>query len=124
MLVERTKRGFSGFLLMWAASAFALWVTALVVPGMSIASFGAAFGVAAVLGVLHVFVRPLLVVLTLPVTLLTLGLFLGVINAGVLALAAALLDGFALSGAFSALLGTVVLSVVSSVVSKVLASDR
>jgi len=123
MLVERTKSGLSGFLLMWVASAFALWLTALIVPGMSIATFTTALGVAAVLGLLQTFVRPLLVLLTLPVTLLTLGLFLGVINAGVLAMAASFVNGFAISGFLSALVGTLVLSLVSSVISSVLARD-
>lgn len=107
----------AGLLFVWLASAFSLWLTAQIVPGIAIEGFGRALLAAAVLGLLNAVVRPLLVLLTLPVTVLTLGLFLLVVNASMIGLAAWLLDGFTVAGLWPAVLGAVVLSVVSSLVS-------
>jgi putative membrane protein len=114
MLVQRSQPGCLGLLMMWVASAAAVWLTAELVPGVAVASFTSALGVAVVLGLLNALVRPLLVVLTLPVTLLTLGLFLLVINAAVLGLAAFLLRGFTIAGFWHAVLAAVVLSLLST----------
>ncbi|MCP4502097.1 MAG: phage holin family protein [Deltaproteobacteria bacterium] len=114
----------SQWLLMWVASGFALWLTAAIVPGMTIASFSTALLVALVLGFLQSVVRPVLVLLTLPVTFLTLGLFLGVINAAVLGLSAYFVSGFAISGFFAALVGTLVLSFVSGIITRMLDRDE
>lgn len=105
-------------LLVWVASAFSLWATAELVPGIGIEGFFPnAFFAALVLGLLNAVLRPLLVLLTLPVSVLTLGLFLLVINAGMLGLAAWFLDGFTVDGFGSAVFGAIVLSLVSGVVS-------
>ena len=107
----------TGFLLRMAISAFALWVASAIVPGMAITSTGTLIAAALLLGVVNAVIRPLALLLTLPFTVLTLGLFVLVVNAAMLGLVAALLDGFALSGFGAALLGSLVVSVVGSLVS-------
>jgi putative membrane protein len=84
--------------------------------GVSVSSFGSAMLAAFVIGLLNAFVRPLLIVLTLPVTLLTLGLFLFVINAFTFQMASGLLDGFQVQGFWQALLGSVLYSLCSIVI--------
>ncbi len=94
----------------WLLLAGALLVVAHLYPGVAVASFGSALFAAAVLGLLNTLVRPLLVLLTLPVTLLTLGLFLFVINALMFWSAASLLDGLAVTGFAAALIGSLIYS--------------
>jgi putative membrane protein len=106
-----------GFLLRMAISAFALWVASAIVPGMVITGTGTLIGAALLLGLVNAVVRPAAILLTLPFTVVTLGLFVLVVNAAMLGLVAALLDGFALSGFGAALLGSLVVSVVGSFVS-------
>jgi putative membrane protein len=100
----------------WLLLAAALLLVAYVYPGVAIKSFGAAMIAAFVLGLLNTFVRPLLVLLTLPVTLLTLGLFLFVINALMFWAAASLLDGFTVSGFGAALIGSLIYSLCGMVI--------
>ena len=90
-----------------------LWVADAIVPGVDADSPGALLLAAIVLGVVNAVVRPLVVILTLPFTLLSLGGFLLVINAGMLGLAAWLLDGFSVDGFFPALFGSLVVSLTS-----------
>ncbi len=101
------------FLLRWGISALGLWVATRLVAGFTIEGASTLTLAALMLGLVNATVRPLLVVLTLPLTLATLGLFLLVINAGMLALVAALLDDFRVAGFGSALLGWLVVSVTS-----------
>lgn len=122
MLVRR-RRGFAGLLLTWVLSAVAVFVAAKVVPGVEVDGFGAALAAAAVLGVVNTVVRPLLVLLTLPVTLLTLGLFLLVVNAACIGIAATLLPGFHVAGLGAAVLMVIVVTVVSGVLSWVFGGD-
>ncbi|MBL8340353.1 MAG: phage holin family protein, partial [Rubrivivax sp.] len=89
----------------WLLLAAALLLVAHLYPGVSVASFGSALVAALVIGLFNTLVRPLLVLLTLPVTLLTLGLFLFVINALMFWAAASLLDGFNVAGFTAALIG-------------------
>lgn len=124
MLVKRTMPGCLGLVVMWFASAAAVWLTAELVPGVHVATFATALGVAAVLGLLNAVVRPVLVLLTLPVTFLTLGLFLLVVNAAVLGLSAWFVPGFAIAGFFSAVAASVVLTVVSTVIGWLLPEGR
>ena len=96
------------FVLHWAVLALALWFTSRVVPGVSIAGFGAlAFG-AAVLGLVNSVVRPVMTFLTLPLTVITLGLFYLVVNGAAFGLAAALVPGFAVSSFLAAVAGAFV----------------
>ncbi|MBU3739184.1 MAG: phage holin family protein [Rhodoferax sp.] len=92
----------------WVLCACALLGVTYLYPGVSVASFGTALLAAMVIGLLNLLLRPLLVLLTLPVTLLTLGLFLFVINALMFYWAAQLLDGFSVDGFGAALLGSLI----------------
>jgi len=98
-------------LLRWFLLAAALLLLATVFDGIQVRSYQAALGVAFVLGLLNAFVRPLLILLTLPATVLTLGLFLFVINALMFELADWLLDSFTVSSFAQALLGSLLYSV-------------
>ncbi|MBR5469469.1 MAG: phage holin family protein [Paludibacteraceae bacterium] len=95
-------------------SALAVYFTAWLLPGITVKSYGAAVGVALVIAVLNVLVKPLLVLLTIPVTALTLGLFLLVIDAIIVLLAGKLLSGFQVGGFWWALLFSVIVSVVTN----------
>ena len=99
------------FILKWLLSAAALLAVAYLYSGVVVTSFTAALIAAAVLGVLNTIVRPLLVLLTLPVTLVTLGLFIFVINALMFWAAAGLLDGLNVNGFVPALIGSLIYSV-------------
>src|SRR5262245_42950572 len=100
-----------------AISAFALWVASAIVPGMTIVGTGTLLAAALLLGLVNAVIRPLALLLTLPFTILTLGLFVLVVNAAMLGLVAAMLDGFTLSGFGSAVLGSLVVSAVGALVS-------
>lgn len=96
------------FLLRAALAAIGLWLASLLVDGLVITGPGTLVLAALLLGLCNALVRPLLILLTLPATVLTLGLFLLVINAAVLALVAAMLPGFTLAGFWPALWGSMV----------------
>lgn len=100
----------------WLLLAAALLLVAYLYPGVTVSSFGTAMIAAFVLGLLNTVVRPLLVLLTLPVTLLTLGLFLFVINALMFWAAASLLDSFDVSGFAAALIGSLIYSLCGMVI--------
>jgi len=100
-----------GFLVRLLIGALGLWLAQALIPGVEIHGVATLFVAAFLLGVVNAFVRPLIVFLTLPITVLTLGPFLWVINAAMLALVAELLDGFTLHGFGSALLGALVVSI-------------
>jgi putative membrane protein len=97
-------------LLTWVLHATALMALAHLYNGVEVTSFGVALSAALVMGIFNLIVRPVLVVLTLPVTFFTLGLFMFVINALMFWAAAGLLDGFWVSGFGSALLGSLIYS--------------
>ena len=103
-------------LLRWMLLAAALLLVAHLYPGVSVASFGAALVAALVLGLFNTLVRPLLVLLTLPVTVVTLGLFLFVINALMFWAAAGVMDGFNVTGFGAALIGSVIYSLCGMVI--------
>lgn len=100
-----------GFILRLLIGAFGLWLASELVPGIEVRDGWTLLGAALLLGIVNAVVRPLLVILTLPITLLTLGLFLLVINAATLGLVAWMLDGFTITGFWPALFGAVVVSV-------------
>lgn len=100
----------------WLLLAAALLLVANLYSGVTVASFGSAMVAALVLGLLNTLVRPLLVVLTLPVTLLTMGLFLFVINALMFYWAATLLEGLTVTGFGAALIGSLIYSVCGMVI--------
>ena len=109
-------------ILRWFLLASALLLLTQLNIGIDVASFGSALWAAFIIGLLNAFVRPLLIVLTLPVTVLTLGLFLFVINALVFWAAASLLDGFQVRGFWAAMLGSVMYSVAGLVIDSALES--
>ncbi len=102
-----------GFLAHWFTTAVALGATAWMLSGVQVDSVGALAVAALVLGFVNAIVRPILVVLTLPFTVVTLGLFYFVVNGVAFGLAAALVPGFHVSSFFSAVLGAVFVGLVS-----------
>jgi putative membrane protein len=108
-------------ILVWILNAVALLIVAYILPGITVASFGSALIAALVLGLLNTLVKPLLILLTLPITIVTLGLFLLVLNALVFWLAGSILKGFFHVGGFWwAALGALVYSVVSGLLSRLM----
>ena len=107
-------------LALWIVNALALLALPYVVPTIQVAGFGSALLVAVVLGLINTLLRPVLVLLTLPVTLLTLGLFIFVINALLFLLAGSLIDGFHVDGFWSALFGSIAYSLISWALSALL----
>lgn len=104
-------------------STLAVALSAYVLPGVTVDGPVAALVVAVVLGVINVLLKPILVLLTLPVTIVTLGLFLFVINALMVLLAAAIVPGFHVDGFWWALLFSLVLSLVGSVLDALAGDD-
>ena len=107
-------------LLVWILNAVALLIVAYLLPGITVASFGAALIAALVLGLLNTLVKPVLILLTLPITVVTLGLFLLVLNALVFWFAGSILKGFQVAGFWWALAGAVVYSLISGLLSRLL----
>lgn len=103
-------------LLRWVLLAVALLLVSQLYSGVVVASFGSALIAALVLGLLNTLLRPLLVLLTLPVTVLTLGLFLFIINALMFYFAASMLSGFAVAGFGAALIGSLLYSLCGVVI--------
>jgi putative membrane protein len=103
----------AGLLIRILITALGLWLATVIVPGVTAVDTGALLWAAVWLGIVNALVRPVIVLLTLPITLLSLGGFLLVVNAGMLALVAWLLDGFGVAGFFSALFGSIVVSITS-----------
>jgi putative membrane protein len=100
----------TGFLLRVAIVALGLWLATYILPGLDFDGPGTLLAAALLLGVVNAIVRPIAVLLTLPLTLLTLGLFLLVINAAMLGLVALLLSGFQISGFWTAVGGALIVS--------------
>lgn len=102
-----------GFLLHWAVVACALWVATVMVDGVVVRSVPTLLIAALVLGLVNALVRPVLTLVTLPLTIITLGLFYLVVNGLAFGLAAALVPGFEVAGLGSAVLGALLVGVVS-----------
>ena len=100
--------------------ALALLGVAYLIPGVNVESFYAAVIAAIILGVLNFFVRPVLILLTLPITIVTLGLFTFVINAALFMFAASFIDGFSVDSFLAALIGSILVSIASAVGNKLL----
>ena len=97
-----------GFALRLLIVAFGLWLASTLVPGIEVQGLGTLLAAALLLGIVNAIVRPLIIILTLPITVLTLGVFLLVINAAMLGLVAWMFDNFTIAGFGSALLGSIV----------------
>lgn len=102
------------FLITWLISAVALMITAYIVPGFFVANIVSAAIASIILGLVNAVIKPLLVILTLPLTLLTFGLFLFVVNAIAIWFTGLLTPGFDVRGFAPALIGSIVLSLVTS----------
>ncbi len=98
-------------------NALALVITTYIVPGVKVADFTTAILAGIVLGLVNTFIKPILELITLPITIITLGLFAFVINAVMLFIAAAVVPGFMVDGWIAAILGSIVLSIVSTALS-------
>lgn len=114
----------TSLLLRWLLSALALLAVAYIYPGVKVESFFAAAVAALALGLVNALVRPILVVLTLPVTIVTLGLFLFVINALLFWLVAQIIQGFAVQGFLAALIGSILYSLITTVVNWLVGGRR
>lgn len=101
-------------------TALLLWLISYILPGIRFTGFGSALLAAVVLGIVNVLVRPILVIITLPISVVTLGLFLIVVNALMLMLTGALVPGFTVAGFGTAILGGILLGIFNLVVSSLL----
>jgi putative membrane protein len=111
-------------LLVWILNAIALLVVAYLYPGVTILDWKAAAVAALVFGLINALVKPFLIILTLPVTVLTLGLFLLVLNALLFWAVAAIVPGFEVRGFWAAMLGAILFSIFSWALSKLLPDGR
>lgn len=102
-----------GLLIRWLALTAAIVIASYLISGIEISGFFSAFFAAAILGILNIFFRPILFILTLPINLLTFGLFTFVINALLLKMASGVIEGFQVHGFWSAVFGALVISVVN-----------
>ncbi len=102
-----------GLLVRWLILTAAIMVAAYLIRGIEVSGFASAFFAAAILGVLNVFFRPILLILTLPLNIVTLGFFTFVINALLLKMASGVISGFVVHGFWSAVFGGFIVSVVS-----------
>jgi len=105
------------FLVRLLLSALAVIIGAYILPGVQVVSFWSALLVALVLSLLNITIKPLLIIFTIPITLLTLGLFLLVINALIILLADAIIAGFVVDGFWWALAFSLILSIINSLIS-------
>ena len=102
-----------GIFLRWLILTFAIIATSYLIDGIQVSGFASAFFAAAILGILNAFFRPILLILTLPVNILSLGLFTFVINAIVLMMVSGVISGFEVYGFWSAVFGSLLISLVS-----------
>lgn len=112
-----------GLIIRICMTGIVVFLLAQILPGVSVADYFTAILVAVILALLNFIVKPVLVLLTLPITVLTLGLFLLVINAVIILLTDALMDGFAVSGFWIALLFSLLLSLFQSILFSFLDKD-
>ncbi len=107
------------FILKWIGYALAVMFVAWIIPGISVSGFLGALLVAIVLGLINTFVKPVLMFISLPINVFTLGLFTLVINALLMMLAGKITPGFSVDGFWSALLGAIILSIVTTIVNSI-----
>ena len=112
-----------GILIRWLLLTASIMAASYVISGIHVAGFLSAFFAAAILGFLNAFLRPLLIILTLPITILTLGLFTFVINALMLKLVSGMIPGFYVHGFWSAIFGSLLISIINALLTSFV-SDR
>ena len=118
VVVSEDGRRRPGFLARWLITAFALWIAAALVPGIHISGIWNIILAALLFGVVNAFIRPIVVLFTLPLSIITLGLFLLVVNGAMLGLVAAMMDSFRIGGLFPAILGSIIITIISWAVSR------
>jgi len=109
----------TALLVTWVISTAALLITSYIVPGIEIESLGAAFLGSALVGLVNAFIKPIFVVLTLPITVVSVGLFLLIVNPLMLWFAGSLTPKFKVRGFFPAVLGSLGITIVSAIISYV-----
>ncbi len=109
-----------GILINWIVSAMVVFSIAYIMPGVRVADFTSALVVALVLGIINAFLKPVLLILTLPINLLTLGLFTFVLNALLILLVSKIVPGFVVDGFLTALIFGIILSIANTFVYKFL----
>lgn len=112
-----------GLIIRWVLNALALLATAWLMPGIGLDGFGAALITALVLGIVNAIIRPVILFFTLPLTIVTLGLFTLVINAVMLMITASAVDGFSVSGFWAAFFGSIIITIISGVLSSAVIDD-
>lgn len=113
----------NGIILRTLITMLGLYLASVLISGVSITGTGTFILAAILLGLVNAFVRPVAFLMTLPITLLTLGLFLFVVNAAMFGLVAAMLDGFAVAGFWSAIFGSIIVSITSTIASWYIGPD-
>lgn len=103
----------NGLFVRWIALTFAVLLTSLLIDGIQVSGFLSAFFAAALLGILNAFFRPILIILTLPINILTMGLFTFIINAMLLMMASGVIPGFNVEGFWAAVFGSMVIGLIS-----------
>lgn len=106
-------------LLKWLIMTLSVGITAYLIPGITVNGFFSALLVALFLGIVNTLVRPFLILITLPITILTLGLFAFVINAVLVLLASKVIHGFGVKGFWTAMLFSIVLSIIQYILNKI-----
>lgn len=107
----------TGYVLRTFATGLGLWLASVLVPGITVEGMGTLVMAALIMGLINGLIRPAVIFFTLPITIVTFGLFLLVINAALFGATAALLEGFEVAGFFAALLGWFIVSLVSAAAS-------
>ncbi|MFT7507687.1 MAG: putative membrane protein [Acidimicrobiales bacterium] len=105
-------------------TALALILVAKLIPGITVVGLYPAIIAALLLGVLNLVVKPILIILTLPITIVTLGLFMFVINASLFTFVASFVEGFSVSGFWVALLGSLIVSIISAIGNKFVSNEK
>jgi len=113
----------NGIVLRTLITMLGLYLASAMIPGVQIVGIGSFIIAAVLLGLVNAFVRPVALLLTLPITIVTLGLFLFVVNAAMFGLVAAMLDNFSVAGLGSAILGAIVVSITSTIASWYIGPD-
>ncbi len=114
----------TSFLIRWFINTVSLFAVVNIVPGITVSNWTSMVIAALVLGLLNAFLRPLILLLTLPVNLATLGLFTLVVNAFLFYLASFLVKGFLITGFWNAFLGALVFSIISFLLSVIIKTDQ
>jgi len=113
MAGNRGEKAMPGILIRWLVTTIAIFMVPSLVPGVKVEGIGAALAAAAILGILNALVRPILIILTLPLTILTLGVFILIINALLFQLAGAIVSGIHVASFWSAFFASIIVSLVS-----------